>query len=85
MSYYSYFTQSKVFYRAELMDGKLKRKDLAEKLKVQSGSLSKPLNKLFNLNLIHVHKGYYEITELLLKRWLTKEFEEKGYYPYRFD
>ena len=36
----------------ELMKEKLKRKDLAEKLEVQSGSLSKPLNKLLNLGLL---------------------------------
>lgn len=69
----------------ELMDGKLRRKDLADKLNVQSGSLSKPLNKLYNLNLIRVNNGFYEISELLLKRWLTREYETKGYYPYRFD
>ncbi len=69
----------------ELMDKKLKRKDLAEKMNVQSGSLSKPLNKLLNLSLIKVNNGSYEINELLLKRWLKNEFKEKGYYPYRFD
>lgn len=69
----------------ELMKQKLKRKDLAEKLDVQSGSLSKPLNKLLNLSLIKVNDGVYEISELLLKRWLKNEYAEKGYYPYRFD
>ena len=69
----------------ELMDKKLKRKDLAEKMNVQSGSLSNPLNKLLNLSLIKVNNGSYEINELLLKRWLKNEFKEKGYYPYRFD
>lgn len=69
----------------ELMNQKLKRKDLAEKLSVQSGSLSKPLNKLLNLSLVKVNEGVYQISELLLKRWLNNEYTQKGYYPYRFD
>ncbi|RAP54733.1 MAG: hypothetical protein BZ137_00640 [Methanosphaera sp. rholeuAM130] len=69
----------------ELMEKELIRKDLAKKLEVQSGSLSKPLNKLLNLDLIKVNNGVYAVNELLLKRWLTNEYKEKGYYPYRFD
>ena len=66
-----------------LLDGSLKRVDLAKKLGVKSGSLSDKLNKLQNLGLIQFINGEYEISEKLLKRWLEIEYSQKGIYPYR--
>ena len=66
-----------------LLDGPLKRVDLAKKLGVKSGSLSDKLNKLQNLGLIQFINGEYEISEKLLKRWLEIEYSQKGIYPYR--
>ena len=67
-----------------LMDSPLKRIDLARKLNVKSGSLSDKLNKLQNLDLIRFRGGEYEISEMLLKKWLEIEYSQKGIYPYRF-
>ena len=66
-----------------LIDSPLKRVDLAQKLNVKSGSLSDKLNKLQNLDLIRFVNGKYEISEMLLKRWLEIEYSQKGIYPYR--
>ena len=65
-----------------LMDGPLKRIELADKLNVTSGSLGVKLNKLQNIDFIHFMDGKYEISEKLLKRWLEIEYENKGIYPY---
>ena len=54
-----------------LIDSPLKRIELARKLNVKSGSLSDKLNKLQNLDLIRFAGGEYEISEKLLKRWLS--------------
>lgn len=66
-----------------LINGPLKRIDLAKKLNVQSGSLSEKLNKLQNLDLICFSENKYEISEKLLKRWLEIEHDKMGIYPYR--
>ena len=66
-----------------LMEGSLKRIEIANKLNVKSGSLSVKLNKLQNLDLIYFVDGKYEISEKLLKRWLEIEFSQKGIYPYK--
>lgn len=66
-----------------LVDGPLKRIEIANRLNVESGSLGSKLNKLQNLDLIYFNNGKYEIRENLLKRWLEIEYENKGIYPYR--
>lgn len=66
-----------------LIDGPIKRIDLAKKLNVQSGSLSEKLNKLQNLDLIRFRENKYELSEKLLKRWLEIEHDKLGIYPYR--
>ncbi len=66
-----------------LLDKPLKRKEIAEKLNITTGSLSKPLNKLQNWGLIESKKGIYGISEPILKAWLKKEYEEKGVFPFR--
>lgn len=67
-----------------LIDGPLKRIEIANELGVKSGSLSSKLNRLLNLRLIAFNEERYEINKKLLKRWLKKEYENKGIYPYRF-
>lgn len=66
-----------------LIDKPLKRKEIADKLDITTGSFSKPLNKLQNLGLIESKEGVYNISEPILKAWLKKEYEEKGIFPFR--
>ncbi|MBE6494336.1 MAG: ATP-binding protein [Methanosphaera stadtmanae] len=65
-----------------LLNKPLKRIEIANKLEVTSGSLSLSLNKLQNLALIEFKENKYHLSERLLGRWLIKEFEKKGSYPY---
>lgn len=67
----------------KLIDKPLKRKEIAAKLNITPGSLSKPLNKLQNLDLIQSKEGVYNISEPILKAWLKKKYEEKGVFPFR--
>lgn len=66
-----------------LIDKPLKRKEIADKLEITPGSLSKPLNKLQKLGLIESKEGVYNISEPILKAWLKKEYQEKGVFPFR--
>lgn len=66
-----------------LIDKPIKRKEIADKLNITPGSLSKPLNKLQNLDLIESKDGVYNISEPILKAWLKKEYQEKGVFPFR--
>ena len=61
----------------------IKRKEIAAKLDITPGSLSKPLNKLQNLGLINSKEGVYTISEPILKAWLKKEYEQRGVFPFR--
>lgn len=66
-----------------LINGPIKRKDIANKLNITPGSLSKPLNKLQKLELIESKGGRYNISESILKAWLKKEYEDRGVFPFR--
>lgn len=66
-----------------LVDNPLKRKDIALQLEVTSGSLSAPLNKLQDRELLKHETGFYSIKEPILKAWLKKEYSDKGVYPFR--
>lgn len=66
-----------------LIDGPLKRKDIADKLGITPGSLSTPLNKLQNCGLIESDAGVYNISEPILRAWLKKQYNEKGVFPYK--
>ena len=66
-----------------LIDNPLKRKEIADKMNITPGSLSKPLNKLQNLGLIESKESVYNISEPILKAWLKKEYHEKGVFPFR--
>lgn len=67
-----------------LLDKALSRKELANEVNLQSGSLSKYLTKLTKLNLIDNSNGSYSIKEQILKRWLKTEYKNNKCYPYRY-
>lgn len=66
-----------------IIDEPHKRKIIAEKLGVTTGSLSIPLKKLQNMGLIKSESGVYSISEQILRSWLKKEYKDRGVYPYR--
>ncbi|WP_286008772.1 AAA family ATPase [Methanobrevibacter woesei] len=66
-----------------LLDGPIRRVDIANSLGVTTGSLSHSLNNLQNQGLIMLNNARYEICELMLARWLKVEKDKKGIYPYR--
>lgn len=67
----------------QLLNGPLRRKDISGKMGVTSGSLSKPLNKLQDIELIKLKEHHYGISEPILEAWLKKEYSEKKVYPFR--
>jgi predicted AAA+ superfamily ATPase len=66
-----------------LINQPLRRKDLAKSLERTSSSLSKPLNKLQNIDLINNDKGVYSISQPILKSWLKQEYKNRGIFPFR--
>ena len=68
----------------QLINGPIRRVDIAKNLNISSGTLSKPLIKLQNLALIEINdEKKYQIVDSILGIWLKKEYETKGVYPYR--
>lgn len=68
----------------QLLNSPLKRIEIANNLKITSGSLSKPLVKLQNMGLIEINdERKYQIVDSILKMWLKNEYATKGVYPYR--
>ncbi len=68
----------------EILEQPLQRKEIAKKLEVKSGTLSKYFKNLIQLELISNNNGIYSVKEDLLKRWLKIEYENNEVYPYRF-
>jgi len=66
----------------KLVEKPLLRKELAEKLNVTTGSLSKPLVKLQNSLLVEKYENKYKIYDNLFNLWLNEYFLENGIYPY---
>ncbi|AWX33040.1 ATP-binding protein [Methanosphaera sp. BMS] len=66
-----------------LLEKPLIRKEIAEKLKVTTGSISKPLVKLKNMMMIEQNGKEYNIYDEIFKLWLKKYKEENKVYPYR--
>ena len=64
-----------------LIDKPKKRIEIANELKLQSGSLGPHLINLQNLSLIEYKDNKYSISEAILKRWLKIEYERTGDYP----
>jgi Mn-dependent DtxR family transcriptional regulator len=68
----------------QMIDGPARRIDIANNLKITSGTLSKPLVKLQNLALIEINdNGKYQIVDSILRTWLKNEYEKNGVYPHR--
>ena len=65
-----------------LLNGSIKRVDIAKALSVKSGSLSYNLTHLENLALISKNDNLYGISEELLVVWLKFEYRQRGEYPY---
>ena len=66
-----------------LLDGPLKRNEIAKMLNVTTGSISKPLISLQHQELVILENNLYYLYDLILKRWLELEFEKNGTYPFR--
>ena len=68
----------------ELINGPLKRIEIANNLGITTGSLSKPLNHLIDEVLIELNdKRKYMISDQILGAWLKSEYDKKGIYPFR--
>ena len=68
----------------QMIDGPARRIDIANNLKITSGTLSKPLVKLQNLALIEINdNGKYQIVDSILRTWLKNEYEKNGVYQHR--
>lgn len=68
----------------QLLDGPLKRIEIADNLEVTTGSLSKPLNHLIDEVLIELNEDRkYMISDSILAVWLKSEYDKKGIYPFR--
>ncbi len=68
-----------------LIDGPLKRNEIAKTLNVTTGSISKPLVNLQHQELMILDNNLYYLSEPILKRWLELEYEKNGTYPFRLD
>ena len=66
-----------------LLDGPLRRVDIAKKLDVTSGGIGGSLNNLLNNGLIKYEKSRYLVSDNILIAWLKGEYDKKGVYPYR--
>ena len=76
------FNEQKII--VQLINGPLKRIEIANNLNITSGSLSKPLVKLQEVSLIELNdEGKYQISDSILKLWLESEYNAKGVYPFR--
>ena len=76
------FPEQKII--VQLLNGPLKRIEVANNLNITSGSLSKPLIKLRENGLIEINNDRkYQIVDSILELWLKNEYSTKGVYPYR--
>lgn len=65
-----------------LADKPLKRVEIAKKLNVTSGSLSRSLNNLLNKVIIEYSNNKYEITDPIFKYWVLNEQKKHEFYPF---
>ena len=65
-----------------LIEGPLKRVEIANKLQVTSGAIGSSLKTLQNKMLIEIDNNKYQIYDSIFKAWLKKEYREKGDYPF---
>ena len=66
-----------------LLENPKKRIDVANFLKVTSGSLNRPLNRLLDYDLIEYTNDKYQITDPIFTYWLKNSYEKNGIYPFR--
>jgi len=66
-----------------LLENPKKRIDVANSLKVTSGSLNRPLNHLLDYDLIEYSNDKYQITDPIFTYWLKNSYEKNGIYPFR--
>ena len=66
-----------------LLENPKKRIDVANFLKVTSGSLNRPLNHLLDYDLIEYSNDKYQITDPIFTYWLKNSYEKNGIYPFR--
>ena len=66
-----------------LVDAPKRRIEIANALKVTSGSLNRPLNRLLDFDLIEYANDKYQITDPILAYWLKNSYEKNGIYPFR--
>ena len=66
-----------------LLDGPLKRNEIANKLDVTTGSISRPLVNLQHQELIVLENNLYYLLEPILKRWLELEYSKNMNFPFR--
>lgn len=66
-----------------LLDGPLKRNEIANKLGVTTGSISRPLVNLQHQELIVLENNLYYLSEPILKRWLELEYSKNMNFPFR--
>lgn len=66
-----------------LLESPKKRIEVANFLKVTSGSLNRPLNRLLDYDLIEYANDKYQITDPIFTYWLKNSYEKNGTYPFR--
>lgn len=66
-----------------LLENPKKRIEVANYLKVTSGSLNRPLNRLRDYDLIEYANDKYQITDPIFTYWLKNSYEKNGIYPFR--
>lgn len=66
-----------------LLENPKKRIEVANSLKVTSGSLNRPLNRLLDYDLIEYANDKYQITDPIFGYWLKNSYEKNGIYPFR--
>ena len=66
-----------------LLDNPKKRIEIANTLKVTSGSLNRPLNRLLDFDLIEYVNDKYQITDPIFSNWLRNSYDKNGIFPFR--
>lgn len=66
-----------------LLENPKKRIEVANYLKVTSGSLNRPLNRLRDYDLIEYANDKYQIIDPIFTYWLKNSYEKNGIYPFR--
>ncbi|MBE6512110.1 MAG: hypothetical protein E7Z75_03010 [Methanobrevibacter olleyae] len=66
-----------------LLDGPLRRVDIARTLNVTNGGIGASLNNLLNKGLIVYEESRYAVSDRILSAWLKNEYGRRGVYPYR--